>query len=219
MSILKIAHYYQIKLALVGATAYKQLMALQAEANKLYAIKPDDSEIYELTDEQIAELAEKLKPINSTILNLKNKINSLAYHVSQHGIEASSLKFRLDKIKEACSRLSTLGYDEKTAPILSLVNNIQPVDIQTPSKKVIDLDTDKEKSQEEIGAGGAMQPPPRSTPLPSKPKPAPSKSNSPASSSGPSNPAPTSVPYAGANKNKLRQFGVTNPSTGKIEGD
>ena len=146
----------------------------------------------------------------------------MAYHVSQHGIEAASLKFRLDKIKEVCLRLGMLGYAKKTAPILSLVNNIQPVDIQTPSKKVIDLDTDEEKSKQEIGAGGAMQGQSKNIQMSRKPTSTPMKSNAPMQPvdvESPRTPTPGSQPpKPGEGKGKLREYGVKNPETGVIEG-
>ena len=167
MSILKVAHYYQIKLAMAGQGAYNQLLALQAEVNKLTTVSPD---IYESTDQQIAELAEKMKPINTAISDLKNKVNSLVYDIRKNlYITSSDLKFRIDKIKEVMLKLAMLGYAKKTAPSLSLANKVQIVNIdlvpesETHTPPGLKITPSKVKTLE-YGSGGLPGPPDPSQP-------------------------------------------------------
>lgn len=162
MSILKVAHYYQIKLAMAGREAYKQILALQAEINKIPQKKLITNN---LNDEQIAQQTEIVQKINESIFMLKNQINNLSNQIyRKQYLSSKDLQWQMGKIKDILLRLSILGYAKEAAPSLSLANKIQIIEIEfipeqethtPPGLKI----TPSKVTNLEYGAGGLPGPP------------------------------------------------------------
>jgi hypothetical protein len=115
MNIFKIAHYYQIKLAMKGKETYDKLLWLQLHVNKIPVANPP------VKNHQI---------INITILDLRNKVNSLVNNITQqYRIDSDELQSKINEIKNDIFKLQKLGYDKQVAASLALVEQVQIIDI------------------------------------------------------------------------------------------